>query len=161
MYVLWSICIRTYMILRSIMHSNIIIIHMKYPHYHHHCHHYHSFLFFVIAHIRLQDDSFQDNGGLVYGIIADVTRKWVCVLFRGTVPGFDLSTRKISLDVSADLNFTLNYEPYKKVTTGSNAGSHSGFTEYLFNPRKFDIKKRPTIDRIIFCSGYEPINSTS
>ena len=77
----------------------------------------------------------------MYGLIVNVTHKWVCVCFRGTIGTTDIGT---------DRNFVLNHEPYGKCTTeDSKPGTHSGFTDYLFKERDCDSVERPTIDRII------------
>jgi len=88
------------------------------------------------------DDSFStDVGGLVYGLILNVTHEWVCVVFRGTIGATDITT---------DRNFVLDHVPYKKCTTEvQKPGSHMGFTEYLYKERECDSIHRPVIDRII------------
>jgi len=87
------------------------------------------------------DDSFStDVGGLVYGLIVNVTHQWVCVCFRGTIGATDINT---------DRNFVLNHDPYVKCTTDDlKPGTHSGFTDYLFKQRDCDSMERPIIDRI-------------
>lgn len=87
------------------------------------------------------DDSFStDGGGLVYGLIVNLTKKWVCIVFRGTIGGTDIST---------DRNFVLDKSHYKSTTGGENPGTHEGFTKYMFEERECDYIKRPHIDRII------------
>mmetsp|Transcript_68034 Transcript_68034/g.76169 ORF Transcript_68034/g.76169 Transcript_68034/m.76169 type:complete len:423 (+) Transcript_68034:52-1320(+) len=99
--------------------------------------------------IDYDDSCSGDVGGFVYGIIVDVTRKWVCVYFRGTVAKLDV--RKLNSDMVADRNFELNTKLYTEDTTfPPDVGSHSGFTKYLFDPCQDDaIKGRHMFDRII------------
>lgn len=87
------------------------------------------------------DDSFStDGGGLVYGLLVNLTKKWVCIVFRGTIGGTDIST---------DRNFVLDKTRYKSTTGEGSPGTHEGFTKYMFEERECDYIKRPHIDRII------------
>lgn len=92
------------------------------------------------------DDAFStDKGGLVYGLVVNLTNKWVCVVFRGTVGLSDIMT---------DRDFRLNDEfffsdKYGSPTLGGNPGTHAGFTKYLASERECDSSDRPLIDRII------------
>lgn len=92
----------------------------------------------------------------MYGIIVDVTRKWVCVFFRGSVFRlFDPFAHTLAPDMATNRNFELNKKLYTDDTTfPPDVGSHAGFTKYLFDPRQFDdIKGRPMFDRIIASLG--------
>ena len=75
----------------------------------------------------------------MYGLIVNLTRKWVCVVFRGTVGLTDMKT---------DRDFNLDYDKYKS-SLGGKPGTHAGFTQYLFNERECDYVKRPYIERMI------------
>jgi len=95
--------------------------------------------------IKDYDDSFSsDSGGLVYGLIANVSDKRVTIVFRGTIGLTDALT---------DRDFQFNHDLYKHAyTTGKKIGVHSGFSQYLHKPREFDERKqqhRSNMDRII------------
>eukprot|EP00536_Pseudo-nitzschia_multiseries_P005907 jgi/Psemu1/65320/estExt_Genemark1.C_1200063 len=93
------------------------------------------------------DDAFStDAGGLTCGMIVNLTSKWVCVVFRGTIGASDWKQ---------NLNFGLNYEtmfPDHASFVGKDEdkpGAHAGFTEYLFTPRPHDSNKTPYIERLL------------
>lgn len=98
------------------------------------------------------DDEFTTNdGGVTYGVVVNLTRKWIAVVFRGTV---GLS------DVNTDRNFNLDYDSFFKsqddvsVPEGK-PGTHEGFTSYLTDPKKGVQDGRACIDRIITCVNEE------
>eukprot|EP00537_Pseudo-nitzschia_pungens_P014226 CAMPEP_0172397476 /NCGR_PEP_ID=MMETSP1061-20121228/30797_1 /TAXON_ID=37318 /ORGANISM="Pseudo-nitzschia pungens, Strain cf. pungens" /LENGTH=477 /DNA_ID=CAMNT_0013129669 /DNA_START=109 /DNA_END=1542 /DNA_ORIENTATION=+ len=93
------------------------------------------------------DDAFSDSkGGLTCGMIVNLTKKWVCVVFRGTV---GLS------DWKANVNFDLNHKdmfPDHAKFEGKDEdrpGTHAGFTEYIVTPRPADINRRPYLERLV------------
>jgi len=86
------------------------------------------------------------EGGLVYAVVVNITRKWVMVSFRGTVG---------SADISTDADFSMNdsffeSEDYKLVP-GGNPATHNGFTKYLMSIRERGVADRPYIQRILAC----------
>ncbi len=93
-----------------------------------------------------QEDEFSSwNGGLVYAVVTNLTKKYVAVIFRGTVGVTDAFT---------DLNFALNTEDFFKeegsiFVEGNKPGTHDGFTKYLFENREGG--NRAYVDRIIAC----------
>lgn len=82
----------------------------------------------------------------MYGLVLNLTQKRVCVVFRGTIGGSDWK---------ANTNFKLDYDTLFNRKDDSKPGTHSGFTEYLFNERECDYMKHPLIDRIIASVGNE------
>lgn len=95
------------------------------------------------------DDRFSTGaGGIVYGVMVNLTKKWVTIVFRGTVGAADIAT---------DRDFTLNTEAMfateeHKFVKGGNPATHNGFTSYLFSHRQRDAGgDRPYVDRILAC----------
>jgi len=91
------------------------------------------------------DDAFTTSkGGLTYGLIVNLTEKWACVVFRGTVGKGDILT---------DANFALDtkslFGSEGEDGQGEKPGTHAGFTSYLCSPRPNDINERRYIDRIV------------
>mmetsp|Transcript_22088 Transcript_22088/g.52563 ORF Transcript_22088/g.52563 Transcript_22088/m.52563 type:complete len:416 (+) Transcript_22088:127-1374(+) len=91
------------------------------------------------------DDKYVDgSGGLVYAIVLNLTKKWVCVVFRGTIG---------ATDARADLNYTLNdtwFEGEGDVLVhGGKPATHNGFMQYLTTSRKGE--SRPYLQRILTC----------
>ena len=77
----------------------------------------------------------------MFGVILNITHKWVGVVFRGTIGATDIET---------DRNFVFDHGPYERcITEDQKPGSHMGFTEYLFTKREHDSVDRPIIDRIM------------
>ena len=66
------------------------------------------------------------------------TKKWITVVFRGTVG---------RTDILADIDFRLDDSFLGK------PGTHKGFTKYLTSSRRH--KERPYIDRILACVNGE------
>uniref|UniRef100_A0A7S4EFW8 Fungal lipase-type domain-containing protein n=1 Tax=Pseudo-nitzschia australis TaxID=44445 RepID=A0A7S4EFW8_9STRA len=98
------------------------------------------------------DDKFSTGaGGLVYGVMVNLTKKWVTVVFRGTVGIADINT---------DRDFTLNSDAMfpneeHKFVEGGNPATHNGFTSYLFSHREKDVVDRPYTARILACLDKE------
>ena len=85
-----------------------------------------------------------EEGGLVYSVVVNLTKKWVAVLFRGTI-GFT--------DFMADRDFRLDtthfFQDDMIFVDDNTPGTHTGFTNYLFTPR--GNATRPYVDRILAC----------
>lgn len=98
------------------------------------------------------DDEFTTNdGGLVYGVVVNLTRKWIAVVFRGTVGASDIAT---------DQNFNFDYDSFFKneadiSVPGGKPATHQGFTKYLVDPKMGDQDGRACIDRILACVNEE------
>ncbi len=98
------------------------------------------------------DDRFGTNrGGLVYGVVINLTQKWITVVFRGTI---GLS------DVNTDRDFRLDHESFfghegDITVDGGKPATHRGFTDYLVSNREVDSIERPYIDRILACVNGE------
>mmetsp|Transcript_19643 Transcript_19643/g.29316 ORF Transcript_19643/g.29316 Transcript_19643/m.29316 type:complete len:352 (-) Transcript_19643:298-1353(-) len=97
------------------------------------------------------DDRFStDKGGLVYGVVINLTRQWITVVFRGTIGLTDINT---------DRDFRLDHESFfgheGDITQGGEPATHRGFTEYLVSNREEDSIERPYIDRILACVNGE------
>ena len=98
------------------------------------------------------DDRFgTDKGGLVYGVVINLTQKWVTVVFRGTIGLTDINT---------DRDFRLDHESFfghegDIAVEGGKPATHRGFTEYLVSNREEDSIERPYIDRILACVNGE------
>ena len=95
-----------------------------------------------------QDDRFStEDGGLVYAVIINLTKKWVAVVFRGTIGLTDANT---------DRDFRLDEESFFATkdlikVAGGKPATHKGFSEYLFSAREKDSVERPYVDRILAC----------
>jgi len=97
------------------------------------------------------DDEFStDKGGLVYAVIVNLTRKWITVVFRGTVGSSDIAT---------DRNFNFDYDSFFKSedisVPGGKPATHEGFTKYLVDPKMGDQDGRQPLDRILACVNDE------
>merc|ERR1712194_595599 len=91
------------------------------------------------------DDLYADgSGGLVYGVVLNLTKKWICVVFRGTIG---------TTDAWADLDYTLNDTWFEGegdvLVPGGKPATHNGFMEYLTTSRKGE--SRPYLQRILAC----------
>lgn len=79
---------------------------------------------------------------MTYGLVANLTKKWVCVVFRGSVGVGDFWT---------DANFALDTKELVneqgKYKDGEQPGTHMGFTSYLC--QKHLGKDERYIDRIV------------
>jgi len=92
------------------------------------------------------DDSYTDEqGGLVYAVILNLTAKRITVVFRGTLGFTDLLT-----DADFTLNTTELFKDGMVNVDGNTPGTHNGFTSYLFTPRN-EAATRPYIARILAC----------
>jgi len=96
------------------------------------------------------NDRYSADGGLVYAVVVNLTKKWVMVSFRGTV--FD---KVMDGDFGTDIKFGLNdsffeSEDYKLVP-GGNPATHEGFTGLLMSSRESGVADRPYIQRILAC----------
>mmetsp|Transcript_37059 Transcript_37059/g.68640 ORF Transcript_37059/g.68640 Transcript_37059/m.68640 type:complete len:471 (-) Transcript_37059:166-1578(-) len=97
------------------------------------------------------DDEFStDEGGLVYAVVVNLTRKWISVVFRGTVGSSDIAT---------DRNFNFDYDSFFKgediLVPGGKPATHEGFTKYLMDPKMGDQDGRRCLDRILACVNDE------
>ncbi|KAK1733750.1 lipase class 3 family protein [Skeletonema marinoi] len=98
------------------------------------------------------DDEFcKGKGGLVYGVVVNLTRKWITVAFRGTIG---------STDLMADRDFRLDHESLFDseddiFVSGGKPGTHMGFTTYLCDEKKGDQDGRKCLDRILSCVNEE------
>jgi hypothetical protein len=99
--------------------------------------------------LRIVDynDRFSNTeGGLVYAVVVNVTRKWVMVSFRGTV-GCD--------DISTDADFSMNESFFEnegdKLVPDGKPATHNGFTKYLMSCRQRGVADRPYVQRILAC----------
>jgi len=98
------------------------------------------------------DDEFSTKGGgLVYGVVVNLTRKWITVVFRGTVGTTDIAT---------DRDFRLDHESLFEseddiFVSGGKPGTHMGFTTYLMDEKKGDQDGRKSLDRILSCVNEE------
>jgi len=92
------------------------------------------------------DDEFSTSqGGLTYGLVVNLTQKWACVVFRGTVGVKDGFT-----DFSFELDTKSLIGSEGESGYGEKPGTHKGFTGYLCDPRKNDSDNtRRYIDRIV------------
>ncbi len=84
----------------------------------------------------------------MYGVVVNLTRKWISVVFRGTVG---------ALDWAANRDFRLDHEALFEseddiFIPGGKPGTHRGFTGYLCAKRKGE---RRCIDRILACVNEE------
>lgn len=100
---------------------------------------------------NIQDDKYStDKGGLVYAVVVNLTRKWITVVFRGTIGVADWWT---------NFDYRLNHDSFfgeeGDITAGGNPGTHNGFTGYLVSERTSDSVERPYIDRILACVNGE------
>lgn len=81
---------------------------------------------------------------MTYGLVVNLTKKWACVVFRGTVGKGDILT---------DANFALDtkslFDAEGDGGKGEKPGTHAGFTKYLCSPRPNDTNERRFIDRIV------------
>ena len=82
----------------------------------------------------------------MYAVVVNLTKRWVSVIFRGTVGATDALT---------DLNFAPNSECFFSNKTGvfvdgNEPATHSGFTKYLFDSRARGLD-RSYYDRILSC----------
>ena len=97
---------------------------------------------------NVQDDRFSaEDGGLLYAVIVNLTKKWVAVVFRGTVGLTDAVT---DLDFRLDETSFFENEDFIKVP-GGKPGTHKGFTGYLNSSRERDSVERSYMDRIMAC----------
>jgi hypothetical protein len=95
-----------------------------------------------------QDDKFStEDGGLVYAVIVNLTKRWVGVVFRGTIGLTDANTDR---DFRLDEKSFFESEAFINVPGGKPA-THKGFTEYLFSNREKDSVQRTYVDRILAC----------
>eukprot|EP00984_Skeletonema_dohrnii_P028686 scaffold18737_cov117-Skeletonema_dohrnii-CCMP3373.AAC.6 len=98
------------------------------------------------------DDEFcKGKGGLVYGVVVNLTRKWITVAFRGTIG---------STDIMTDRDFRLDHESLFEseddiFVSGGKPGTHMGFTTYLCDEKKGDQDGRKCLDRILSCVNEE------
>jgi len=96
------------------------------------------------------DDEFTaGDGGLVYGVVVNLTHKWITVVFRGSVGKTDFFT---------DRDFNLDYDSFFKgqeIMSGGKPGTHRGFTKYLVDPKMGEDDGRKCIDRILACVNNE------
>jgi len=96
------------------------------------------------------DDEFTTNkGGLCYGVVVNLTRKWITVAFRGTVGLTDINT---------DRDFNLDYKSFfegQEIMSGGKPGTHAGFTRYLVDPKMGDDDGRQCVERILACVNEE------
>jgi len=94
------------------------------------------------------DDEFSTAaGGLVYGVIINLTQKRVVVVFRGTVGATDIGT---------DRDFRLDHESLFEseddiFIPGGKPGTHKGFTTYLCDEKKGEDDGRKVLERILSC----------
>eukprot|EP00985_Skeletonema_marinoi_P023971 scaffold16299_cov110-Skeletonema_marinoi.AAC.1 len=99
-----------------------------------------------------QDDEFSTKGGgLVYGVVVNLTRKWITIAFRGTIG---------STDIATDRDFRLDHESFFEseddiFVSGGKPGTHMGFTTYLMDEKKGDQDGRKCLDRILTCVNEE------
>jgi len=107
----------------------------------------------VIYSLFIQDDEFcEGKGGLVYGVVVNLTREWITVAFRGTIFG--------STDINTDRDFRLDHESLFEseddiFVSGGKPGTHMGFTTYLCDEKKGDQDGRKCLDRILSCVNEE------
>ncbi len=100
-----------------------------------------------MIHSNLQEDKFTTReGGLLYAVAVNLSRRRVSVTFRGTVG---------KTDSTADVNYTLNTECFFSdkagvFVDGNEPGTHTGFTKYLFHDRECE-DERSYYDRIVAC----------
>lgn len=96
------------------------------------------------------DDEFSTKaGGLVYGVIINLTKKWVTVAFRGTIG---------VTDMFADRDFRLDHDSFfssEEFVSDGKPGTHMGFTKYLVDEKMGDQDGRKVIDRILSCLNGE------
>lgn len=102
--------------------------------------------------IDYEDESSTEAGGLVYAIVVNVTKKWIAVLFRGTV-----GTKDFLTDRDFRLNTTDFFKDDMVFVDDNTPGTHTGFTNYLFSPRVTPkgTADRPYVDRILAAVQYE------
>lgn len=106
---------------------------------------------FPVTHYS-QDDKFStEDGGLVYAVIVNLTKRWVGVIFRGTIGLTDANTDR---DFRLDEKSFFESEDFINVPGGKPA-THKGFTEFLFSARAKDSTARPYVDRILACVDCE------
>mmetsp|Transcript_17637 Transcript_17637/g.35242 ORF Transcript_17637/g.35242 Transcript_17637/m.35242 type:complete len:474 (+) Transcript_17637:48-1469(+) len=98
------------------------------------------------------DDEFSTkSGGLVYGVVVNLTRKWITVVFRGTVGTTDAFT-----DRDCRLDHESFFESEDDIfVSGGKPGTHMGFTTYLMDEKKGDQDGRKCLDRILSCVNEE------
>jgi hypothetical protein len=83
--------------------------------------------------------------------VVNLTRKWITVVFRGTVGTTDIAT---------DRDFRLDHESFFEseddiFVSGGKPGTHMGFTTYLMDEKKGDQDGRKSLDRILSCVNEE------
>lgn len=93
------------------------------------------------------DDAFSTSeGGLTCGLLVNHTKKWLCVVFRGTIG---------TKDWGHNLNFDLNHKdmfPDHAAFTGADEdkpATHTGFTDYLVTPRPLDPNEKSYLKRLV------------
>eukprot|EP00986_Skeletonema_menzelii_P011070 scaffold5593_cov94-Skeletonema_menzelii.AAC.1 len=101
--------------------------------------------------IDYNDEFSTKQGGLVYGIGVNLTRKWITVVFRGSIG---------ITDFLVDRDFRLDHKSLFEseddiFIPGGKPGTHKGFTTYLMDEKKGGLDGRKCLDRIIACVNEE------